>query len=389
MVSRLNPRPMGILHVFLCRADIALERKWWVDPRQNPTSCAQHRPPGRLQIVMTNQISSNLRTAVPLNPTLIDDAVVSEADVADTFVTVYEEMAAKPDESLAAIRRKFAHPLRRVRYQDLENTMWTAWQVRPQDVTVHHIGHAMYLLARRSEGGIELDRASSEACGIDYGGLMLLIRSSRVNGSDMSAWPKVPRRITSGATTNPPAISLVPPQMEETLPPYAGKREAHVEAVDAGDGSTIDDISPTPQHVGQGLLIAAAGPALPESTTGTEPEPPYLHSGTPGTPFNPARIAKQTRAATVAKLIKELNDLKPRMFDEAEYNELRRQYPGFLTFKTAESRPDLKIKVLAMRGSTRHIRLAQELAAAYHGRELSTIQDDWKDHKPPEFKRQR
>ena len=74
--------------------------------------------------------------------------------------------------------------------------------------------------------------------------------------------------------------------------------------------------------------------------------------------------------------------------DDAEYERLRAQYPSFLTFKIADGRPDLKMKVLAIRSSTRHIRLAQELAAAHYGRQVATIQDDWKDHKPPEFKRQ-
>ena len=102
-----------------------------------------------------------------------------------------------------------------------------------------------------------------------------------------------------------------------------------------------------------------------------------------------AETAKKARAGTVGKLIKELDRLKPQMLeDESEYGRLREQYPQFLTFKIAEDRRDLKLKILSIRGSTRHIRLAQELAAAHHGRELSTIQDDWKDHKPPEFKRQ-
>jgi hypothetical protein len=104
--------------------------------------------------------------------------------------------------------------------------------------------------------------------------------------------------------------------------------------------------------------------------------------------FEPGETAKRMRALTVAKLIKELNDLRPQMFeDEAEYARLRHQYPEFLTFKIAEERSDLRMKIIAIRGSTRHIRLAQELAAAHHGRQLSTIQDDWKNFKPTEFKR--
>jgi hypothetical protein len=101
-----------------------------------------------------------------------------------------------------------------------------------------------------------------------------------------------------------------------------------------------------------------------------------------------AKAAKQSRAITVAKLIRELNDIKPQMLeDEAEYNRIAAQYPSFLTFTIAANRPDLKLKVLSIRGSTRHIRLAQELAGAHHGKQLSTIQDDWKDHKPAEFRR--
>jgi hypothetical protein len=101
-----------------------------------------------------------------------------------------------------------------------------------------------------------------------------------------------------------------------------------------------------------------------------------------------AQIAQQTRARTVARLIGELDSLKPQMFeDETEYNELRAQYPDFLAFKIAEMRPDLKRKILAIRGSIRHILLAQELAAAHYGREVSTIQEDWKNFKPAEFRR--
>jgi len=73
--------------------------------------------------------------------------------------------------------------------------------------------------------------------------------------------------------------------------------------------------------------------------------------------------------------------------DEQEYVKLRAQYPNFLGFKVADQRSDLKLKILGISGSTRHIRLAQELAGAHHGKALSTIQDDWKRYKPAEFKR--
>jgi hypothetical protein len=86
-------------------------------------------------------------------------------------------------------------------------------------------------------------------------------------------------------------------------------------------------------------------------------------------------------------LIDELTILKPQMFeDRAEYDRLRLQYPDFLSFSVAERRSDLKQKILSIQGSSRHIRLAQELAAAHHGKSLYTIMDDWKDCKPGAFK---
>lgn len=104
--------------------------------------------------------------------------------------------------------------------------------------------------------------------------------------------------------------------------------------------------------------------------------------------FDHATVARESRAQTVATLIRELDQLKPQMLeDDSEYARLCAVYPTFLTFKIAAGRPDLRSKVLGMRSSTRHIRLAQELAGAHHGRQLSTIQDDWKDHKPKGFRR--
>ncbi len=106
-----------------------------------------------------------------------------------------------------------------------------------------------------------------------------------------------------------------------------------------------------------------------------------------GAHFDSARAAKQLRATTVAKLINELSVLKPEMFeDEREYVRLCESHPDFLTFKIAQLRPDLKQKVVAIRNSSKHIRLAQELAAAHYSKALATIQDDWKRCKPAEFR---
>jgi hypothetical protein len=75
------------------------------------------------------------------------------------------------------------------------------------------------------------------------------------------------------------------------------------------------------------------------------------------------------------------------MYYESDYDELKRKYSKFITFKMAAIRGDLKEKVLNLQDHRRHYRLAQELAAAYHGRAPSTLQTDWKKHKPKKFRR--
>jgi len=96
----------------------------------------------------------------------------------------------------------------------------------------------------------------------------------------------------------------------------------------------------------------------------------------------------RARADTVARLIRELNILKPQMLeDEQEYDLLQTRYPGNLCFQIAEARPDLKKKILFIRGSARHIRLSQELAAAHYGLSLETMKAAWKRQKPVQYKR--
>lgn len=145
----------------------------------------------------------------------------------------------------------------------------------------------------------------------------------------------------------------------------------------------------------QGTIERSGGDGEEASTNGDQLSP-AKQAETPKETASTARDAndvaarKQARALTVAKLIGELDQLKPQMIeDRKEYARLEIQHPEFLSFKIAEKRPELKTKILAIRGSRRHIRLAEELAAAHHGRQLATIQDDWKDYKPAVFKNKR
>jgi hypothetical protein len=95
----------------------------------------------------------------------------------------------------------------------------------------------------------------------------------------------------------------------------------------------------------------------------------------------------RVRARTVAKVIEELDILRPLILGPKDYLDLRPKFVDFVTFEVTEKHPALKDKLLHIQDhSKRHYRLAQEIAGAYHGRKLATIQTDWKRFKPAEFK---
>jgi hypothetical protein len=104
-------------------------------------------------------------------------------------------------------------------------------------------------------------------------------------------------------------------------------------------------------------------------------------------PSPPTESINQIRAQTVATVIRELDILKPLILGPKDYLDLRPKFGDFITFEVTEKHPALKDKLLHFQDhSRRHYRLAQEIAAAYHGRRLATIQTDWKRFKPAEFR---
>jgi hypothetical protein len=94
------------------------------------------------------------------------------------------------------------------------------------------------------------------------------------------------------------------------------------------------------------------------------------------------------RARTVAKLIKELNALRPHMqVADDDYPKLSHQYPRYLVFKICKKHPPAVswVKLLPERRSVNSI--AHELAAVLFGVRAPTIQTAWKRYKPNKRKR--
>jgi hypothetical protein len=132
------------------------------------------------------------------------------------------------------------------------------------------------------------------------------------------------------------------------------------------------------------LAIQSTAPTktVPAETQEIDAPPQGETVPSPGT-----ESINRVRARTVAKVIEELDILRPLILGPKDYLDLRPKFADFVTFEVTERHPALKDKLLHIQDhSRRHYRLAQEIAGAYHGRKLTTIQTDWKRFKPAEFK---
>ena len=74
------------------------------------------------------------------------------------------------------------------------------------------------------------------------------------------------------------------------------------------------------------------------------------------------------------------------MYSTSDYQRLEAVHPDSLTFCIGKQNPDLQVRIVYDTFSKQNIRLAQDLAARFHGVKLSTVRTDWKDHKPVQFR---
>jgi hypothetical protein len=162
------------------------------------------------------------------------------------FVAAYRGNSATSEELLANTT-----PKQRVLYHDLERTIWMAWQVRPDDVTVNDVRRALHLLASDSKGDVELDQISCDAYGIDYSRLNDLMRASLPRGSDPSSGPKVPR------ITRPEPQTNAKDEPERTVRSDGATRR--------GESVTVETNSSKPKPVRRHPMYEAIDAALREA----------------------------------------------------------------------------------------------------------------------------
>lgn|SRR5215472_14202483 len=112
--------------------------------------------------------------------------------------------------------------------------------------------------------------------------------------------------------------------------------------------------------------------------------------GRPGRRFPSPGAGSKARAKSVALFFGELRIVVPLLTNGRAYQEVRQTHRHLKIFEVLETRPKLQVTLLAQSESSRHLlTCAQLFAAHYHGKELSTIKSDWKNHKGRQFRRKR
>lgn len=93
--------------------------------------------------------------------------------------------------------------------------------------------------------------------------------------------------------------------------------------------------------------------------------------------------ATQRRASVVAKIIKELRVIKPDLHNQGHWNRLKGEHPKYLIFKIAQKDASVKEWIENVQDRNDIVKLAQEIAAKYFGKTISTLQTDWSHRKMP------
>jgi hypothetical protein len=117
------------------------------------------------------------------------------SDQAELLFATYERITKTSEEAGEAGRKITRAKIKCINFLDLLSTIFVAWRVPPEDVSPDQIEHAMYLLSGKYKGGVELDRESCRAFGVDDLGLADQIRTSmarRTGNPQLMLTPKLP-----------------------------------------------------------------------------------------------------------------------------------------------------------------------------------------------------
>jgi hypothetical protein len=95
----------------------------------------------------------------------------------------------------------------------------------------------------------------------------------------------------------------------------------------------------------------------------------------------PSQTLTMRRAKGVSKLLRELQIVRPRMYNQSHYDKVEREHRNYLLFKIAQLDSDVRQWIENVQDRRGLIGLAQEIAARHYGVSLATIKTDWSHRK--------
>jgi hypothetical protein len=102
-----------------------------------------------------------------------------------------------------------------------------------------------------------------------------------------------------------------------------------------------------------------------------------IRNRTKTTPPQQAPARTKRRARSVARLLRELRAVKPRIHNEKHYAQVAREHSNYLLFRIARKDGDVKQWIENVQDRRGLVGLAQEIAARHHRVSLATIKTDW------------
>jgi hypothetical protein len=90
----------------------------------------------------------------------------------------------------------------------------------------------------------------------------------------------------------------------------------------------------------------------------------------------------KARARAVARVLEELKDIRPLMTSESEYEAVKLRFAHSVVFEECDRNPQLRRLLENIQGHQQPVRFAMQIVAQKYTRKYSTVEKDWKRHKP-------
>lgn len=129
--------------------------------------------------------------------------------------------------------------------------------------------------------------------------------------------------------------------------------------------------------------VSVLEPAEPLKDADSDAESEQSYENVEQKELSAEEIGKK-RARDVIRAQREIAEIRGQMDRDDEYELLKKKYPKFMLFWVCDKNSELKQRALGIKShhQRKALRFAKEVAAAYNGIKLNTIEKAWDQHNP-------